>query len=437
MTRLNDFSYLQAGDIIDAAEKAQTPFYLYDERMIEDRCGKALSMPNAYGITVRYAMKANSTKAIMQIIYKQDVHFDASSLNEVKRALYAGVPLDRILLTTQEVPHGSERADLEEMMLAGLLYNVCSMRQMELISDFASENNIPLSIRLHPGTGAGESASRNTGDNYSCFGVHLADIDEVLDCAGAKGIVFNRVHTHIGSGGDPALWKSNIDTELGLIERYFPKAEIINLGGGLKDARMPDEDAADIEELGHYAKAQIEAFYNKTGRKLRMEIEPGTYLMANSGYIVTMVLDKKTTGNSGFRFVILDGGMEVNARPAMYGSRHPFYVIGDNGELKSSDYLPGTTRDYSAVVVGRCCESGDCQTLDSDGSIMLHPMAEPEIGDFVVIGGAGAYCSSMTPFNYNSHEQAAEILLTDDRALVDIRRRQTLEQMTENEISYI
>lgn len=437
MDRLNDFSYLQTGDIIDAAESNQTPFYLYDERTIKDRCAKAMSMPNAFGITVRYAMKANSTKAIMQIISKQGVHFDASSLSEVKRAAYAGVPLDHILLTTQEVPLGEERGDLEEMMLGGLLYNVCSMRQMELVSDFAAKNSIPLSIRLHPGVGAGESASRNTGDDYSCFGVHLVDLERLLNYAGDKGIVFDRVHTHIGSGGDPALWRNNIDIELGLIEKYFPKAQVINLGGGLKESRMPDESSADINQLGQYAKKQIEAFYERTGRKLKMEIEPGTFIMANSGYIVTSVLDKKITGSKGFPFVILDGGMEVNARPAMYGSRHPLYVIGGDGQLKSSDFQPKIEGDYSAVVVGRCCESGDSQTLDIQGNILLRPMAEPEMGDFVVIGGAGAYCSAMAPFNYNSHEQAAEVLLTEGGELVTIRFRQTLEQMTVNEISFL
>lgn len=439
MSRLNNFSFVESNDIYDATQSFETPFYLYDEKLIIERCKNAISMPNAFGITVRYAMKANSTKALMQIIKKQGMHFDASSLNEVKRAVYAGVPLNLILLTTQEVPEREERTDLEEMMLAGLGYNVCSLRQLHMVGDFVQKHQLPLSIRMHPGIGAGESASRNTGDDYCCFGVHLSDISKVLAYAGDKGIKFNRVHTHIGSGGDPELWRNNIDIELDILEKYFPDAEIINLGGGLKEARMPDEVAADIEQLGLYAKQQIEAFYKRTGRKLKVEIEPGTYIMANSGYIISKVLDKKTTGLKGFNFIILDGGMDLNARPGMYGSRHPFYVIDSEGKYRYSDHFPQSANGdiYDAVVVGRCCESGDCQTLTEDGEISPRTIAEPAIGDYVVIGGAGAYCSSMTPFNYNSHYQAEEVLLTEHKELVEIRKRQTIEQIMANEISFI
>jgi len=438
MNRLNNFSNVRVESIFDAIGVYQTPFYLYDEQLIIDRCKQALNMPNAYGITVRYAMKANSTKAIMQIIQGQGLHFDASSLNEAKRAVSAGIPHDSILLTTQEVPAGDRRAELEQMMLAGMQYNVCSLRQLFLAGDFVQAHGIPLSIRVHPGVGAGETASRNTGDDYSCFGVHLSDIDEVLEYANKKNIVFNRVHTHIGSGGDPEMWQNNIDIELDIINEYFPDAKIINLGGGLKEARMPDETAANIEQLGLYAKRQLELFYARTGRKLKMEVEPGTYIMANAGYIVTSVVDKKITGENGFNFVILDGGMDVNARPAMYGSRHPFYVLGENGELKYSDYFPdiASRNKYEAVIVGCCCESGDCQTLNGAGEIVPREIAQPEISDYIVIGGAGAYCSSMTPFNYNSHEQAAEVLLTEGKEIKLVRRRQSLEQMEQSDLDY-
>lgn len=304
-----------------------------------------------------------------------------------------------------------------------------------MVGDFARHNKIDLSIRIHPGVGSGESASRNTGDKYSCFGVHMSDIKKVLDYAEEKGIRFNQVHVHIGSGGDPEMWRRNIDLELGIIERYFSDAEIVSFGGGLKEARMPGEIAADLADLGEYAKKQIERFYEKTGRKLKMEIEPGTYIVANSGYAVTKVIDKKRTGENGFNFIILDGGMELNARPLMYGSQHPFYVISKDGELISSEFsIAAADTGFSAVVVGKCCESGDSQCLDSTGKIIPRAIGEPEIGDILVIGGVGAYCSSMTPFNYNSHTQIPEILYTQDGELKLIRKAQSLEQLVENEL---
>ena len=197
---------------------------------------------------------------------------------------------------------------------------------------------------------------------------------------------------------------------------------------------MPDESPADLILLGEYAKKRIEEFYAKTGSRLHMEIEPGTYITANSGYAVTSVIDKKRTGDDGFDFIVLDGGMEISQRPSLYGSRHPFYTVSEAGELKSSEFGADGSSGYSAVVAGKCCESGDCQTLDENGHITPRPMMEPEIGDYLVIGGAGAYCSAMTPFNYNSHTQISEVLIKTTGEQVLIRRRQTLAQIIQNEI---
>jgi diaminopimelate decarboxylase len=435
MSRLNGFCTVDSGVIATAAKKFGTPFYLYDEGFLIEKCKAVLSMPNAYGLEARYAMKANSNKTILQIINDQGFQIDASSLNEAKRAALAGIPLERIMLTTQEVPEKQQRKDLEQMMLNGMKYNVCSLRQLHLIGDFAKKHGIDLAIRVHPGLGTGESASRNTGDDYSCFGVHLTDIEEALAYAQQKGIKFTKVHTHIGSGGNPEIWKQNVDLELNIIQKYFHDAKTVSFGGGLKEARMPDEHAADIIALGNYAKQQIEKFYQETGTKLSAEIEPGTFIAANLGYAVTKVVDKKKTGPKGLAFAVLDGGMDINCRPLMYGSRHPFYVISKKGVLLSSEYgeeSKSVKRDM--VVVGTCCESGDSQCLNNDGHNVPRVMAEPEIGDIVVVGGAGAYCSSMAPFNYNSHVQIPEVLYTSDGQLQLIRKRQTLKQMVANEI---
>jgi diaminopimelate decarboxylase len=148
-------------------------------------------------------------------------------------------------------------------------------------------------------------------------------------------------------------------------------------------------------------------------------------------------MDKKQTGNDGFNFLLVNGGMEVNSRPLLYGSKHPFYIVSKSGELLSSeDNLKNSTQKTDKrIIVGRCCESGDSFTLDSAGHIVPRLMADPETGDYIVIGGSGAYCSSMTPFNYNSHVQIPEVLVRSDNSLKLIRKRQTLLQIVENEIS--
>lgn len=160
-------------------------------------------------------------------------------------------------------------------------------------------------------------------------------------------------------------------------------------------------------------------------------IEPGTFLVANAGFIVTKVTDKKSTGE--YNFLLLNGGMELNTRPLLYGSKHPFYIVDQTGKLLSSEWNLKPEHNEFAVV-GRCCESGDSQSLHEDTKcILLRRMHEPAIGDFVLIGGTGAYCSSMSPFNYNSHIQAPEYLFTSKGEVVLIRQPQTLEQILQNE----
>jgi diaminopimelate decarboxylase len=245
--------YENTADILQAAEQYGTPVYLYDEGMIVKKCGEAPNMPSAFGLTVRYAMKANSNRTLLPIIDRQGLYIDASSLIEIRRAYIAGIDPKRIMLSTQEVPENEDRAELERFILNGLTYNVCSLRQLYLIGDFVQKHGLDLSVRIHPG---------------------------------------------IGSGADPFIWWQNIDLEMAILEEYFPYAETVNFGGGLKEARMPDELPVDIAELGEYAKQRIRQFKQRTGRKLRMEIEPGAYIVANEGYAITRVIDKKERGRT-------------------------------------------------------------------------------------------------------------------------------------------
>jgi diaminopimelate decarboxylase len=436
MTTLAPFTRLTPRQVVESAALAGTPHYLYDEAHLVERCRRVLSMPSAFGLSAGFAMKANSSRAILEIMAREGMGIDASSLNEARRARQAGVPAGRIMLTSQEVPEGQDRRDLEAMMRDGLRYNACSLRQLERVAPFARAQGIALSARVSPGVGSGESVTRNTGDKYSSFGVHLDDLDRFTAAARAAGVTIAAVHVHIGSGGDPAAWAENVDRMLAIVEKWFPDAKALNLGGGFKEARMPDEKPADVAALGAHAKERLEAFADLTGRKLHLVVEPGTYLVANAGWLVTQVVDRKSSGPDGFDFVLADGGMETNTRPLLYGSRHPFYVVSKAGELLSSEYdLPAARGAAERVVVGRCCESGDSQSLDDHGHIVPRRMAEPAVGDLLVVGGAGAYCAAMSPFNYNSHLQAPEVLLRTDGRLRLIRRAQTLEQITANELS--
>lgn len=425
---------LDAALVPEIAEKWGTPVYLHDREFIENSCTQLLNMPNAYGLHVRYAMKANSDRTVLRVVTAKGLDLDCSSLNEVARAYSAGIPYARMMLTTQEVPVGEERTELEEMIRSGLKYNVCSLTQFRLIADFAGANGIELSIRVHPGAaGGGESQTRDTGSEYSCFGVHLNDVPTLKSLADALGLRLTQVHVHIGSGGDPEKWRENIDRELGFVRTYFPDATTVSFGGGLKVARMPGEKKADIASLGAYASQRLTEFKQASGRELQMEIEPGTFVVANSGHIITRIIDKKLTNE--LNFLIVDGGMELLTRPLLYGSEHPVTIVRLDGTLLSSEYDGfSATAAKPFGIVGRCCESGDSVRLDGDGNIVPVLVAEPDIGDFVVIGGTGAYSESMSPENYNSHRKPPAVMKTGNADLVLIRKKQSREQIIQNEL---
>lgn len=149
--------------------------------------------------------------------------------------------------------------------------------------------------------------------------------------------------------------------------------------------------------------------------------------MVNNGSIVTTVDDVVSTGDNGYTFVKIDAGMDVNTRPSLYAAKHPLVVVPkvETQSAKTANY----------VYVGHCCESGDLFTQAEGGGPVTRITGEAKLGDYVVMEGAGAYCSSMSAKNYNSFPETAEILINLDGSFQLIRKRQNLEQIFQNEIS--
>jgi diaminopimelate decarboxylase len=187
---------------------------------------------------------------------------------------------------------------------------------------------------------------------------------------------------------------------------------------------MPEEPSVDLLDVGSHVHGELEAFRQRDGRALGLEIEPGTFLVANAGAIVAACVDVVDTGRDGYLFAKLDAGMPEVARPSLYGAQHPIDVLAEG-------------REQAAVVfVGPCCEAGDILTPAPGDPEALAPrwVPRPRIGDLVVIGGAGAYCAAMATINYNSYPQAPEVMLEPDGSLRLLRRRQAPEQVWANEV---
>jgi diaminopimelate decarboxylase len=400
---------------------AGTPVYVYDETTLRRQAAAALSFPSAFGLTARYAMKACPNAALLRLFTDVGMAIDASSGYEVARAIRAGVDPARISLSTQELPE-----DFAEWVREGITVNACSLGQLERFGRAFPGGRIGL--RINPGLGSGGTTKTNTGGPASSFGIWHELLPQADEIIARHGLVVFRIHSHIGSGSDPDVWVRVASMTLSFVEKYASVTHC-NLGGGYKVARMPHEKGTDLQVIGTPVKRLFEEFAARTGRRLHLEIEPGTFMVANAGAIVTRIQDIITTGESGYRFLKLDTGMTELARPSLYGAQHPMKVVPANDE--------GSVRgEAEYIATGHCCESGDMLTPKAGEPETLEPrrLLEARVGDHLVIGGAGAYASAMATINYNSFPQAPEVLLRENGEVVLIRRRQTLDQVLQNEM---
>ena len=397
-----------------------TPVYVYDQRALEAAADEVLGFPSAYGLTARYAMKALPTAAIIRIFSAKGLHIDASSGFEAERALVAGVAPEQIQISAQALPQ-----DLKGLVERGVLFNACSLDQLEAYGRLFPGREV--SVRINPGLGSGHNNRTNVGGPASSFGIWHEHLDRVRAIAAAADLRITRMHTHIGSGGDPEAWKHCARLSLG-IAAQLPEVATLNLGGGFKVARMADETSADLTEIGNALLGDFRDFAEQHQRELHLEVEPGNYLVARAGAILASVGDVVDTGSEGYTFAKVDTGMTEFLRPNLYGAQHPIAIIPAD---------PGADREeVDLLLAGHCCESGDMMTPAPGDPEGLAPrrLMRPLPGDAVVIGGAGGYCSSLAASNYNSFPQAPEVLITPDGDLRLIRRRQNLEQILANEL---
>ncbi len=217
------------------------------------------------------------------------------------------------------------------------------------------------------------------------------------------------------------------------IAARLPDVRVLSLGGGFKVGRMADEVSADLGAIGARIVPRVEKFAAAHGRELALEIEPGTYLAANCGALICTIADiVETSGTEGYRFIKIDAGMSEIIRPSMYGGQHPIVVVPATEE--GQEQQERGTGDY--LVVGHCCESGDVLTPapGDPEALRTRTLLEPRVGDALVIDSAGAYCAGMAAKNYNTFPECAEVFLRTDGSAQLIRRRQTLDQILQNEV---
>jgi len=371
-----------------------TPRYEYSRQVISDRIDLLTNLDLPYGLTVRYAIKANPFPEIIAMMHKGGVHFDASSSYEAAELLALGIPGHHISLSSQQTPH-----NLPELLSAGVQFVATSIHQLELFLDTPNRPDT-VAIRINPDLGMGHNARTSTGGVSASFGIWHEYISDVLVRTEASGVTISRLHLHIGSGADPKVWGEVMTRALEIVA-LFPDVTTLDIGGGYKVHRFGEEKEADVTIIAAEFKQQLEAFADATGRKLALEIEPGTYFIAHAGTLVATIDDIVDTGKNGYTFLKLNTGMNDFLRTTMYGAQHRIEVVND----------AETYEDY--VVVGHNCESGDIFTTvpgDSE-SIAPRKLKTAHMGDEVRIYDTGAYCASMRARGYNSFPAAPEVMV--------------------------
>lgn len=389
--------FLNNSEVIDAVKMHGSPIYVYSQSLLTQYGKEALKFKGPYGTTVRYAVKANPHPKVISIFNELGLHFDASSGGEVEMLIDNGINPSKIALNSQQLPD-----NLKELTDQGVYFTATSLHQLETYGRLTPGGT--LGVRLNPGIGSGENKKVLTGGVTAGFGIWHEYIPNIIDIAKKYNLTINKVHTHIGAGTDPAVWArvAKVTVEL---SRSFKDVTAISLGGGFKVGRMDTEPTVDVPAVGKKVYELLKDNYNKTGQKLHVEIEPGTYLTALTGLLIAQVIDVVDTGKDGYSFIRTNTGMNDFLRPIMYGAQHPMWIVPKTGQ-QSPDLV-----EY--VVIGHNCESGDLLTPQRDNPDTLGPRLLPkaQIGDYVVIGGAGAYCAAMSAKGYNSFKSAKEVVV--------------------------
>ncbi len=395
--------------IADIAREFGTPTYVYDAARIVQRIQDLAAFD-----VVRFAQKANSNLAVLDLCRRSGALVDAVSAGEIQRALRAGYP------ATGEPPPIVYTADifdrdsLELVTTHGIAVNCGSLDMIEQYG--ARMAGAEITLRINPGFGHGHSRKTNTGGEHSKHGIWHEALPDALALAKAQGLQVAGLHVHIGSGGDLKHLARVAGAVETLARLVGPGLRSISAGGGLPVPYRPQDERLDPAAYfapWDAARKRLEAEF---GHALSLEVEPGRYLTAEAGVLVSEVRAVKRTG--AHTFVLVDAGFNTLARPVMYGSYHPM-------SLCPQDDTPRPLQDV--VVGGPLCESGDIFTQEEGGLVRTQRLPAARVGDLLLIECAGAYGAVMSS-NYNSKPQPAELLVVEGRAQL-VRARQSDEDM--------
>jgi diaminopimelate decarboxylase len=397
-------------DVRALANRVPTPFYAYNANSIRRRIAGLEDGLQGLDATICFAVKANPSLAILHLMAEAGLGADIVSAGELRRALNAGIPAQRIVFSGV----GKTQTEMAEALAAGIWkFNVESAAELQSLQRVAQERQVhaQAAVRINPDVDAGTHEKISTGKSENKFGVSIDEARHWFDSADTLSHVqVNGLHVHIGSqilSLEPfRLALERVTSFWRELAASGHKIDSIDVGGGLGVRYRADQESP--IEPAQYTTAIRSALRGFEGR---IVLEPGRYLVAEAGALVTRVIRVKQGASR--HFLIIDAAMNDLLRPSLYDAWH------DIVPLHSED-RPRQRYD----IVGPVCETGDTFAIGRELPTCV-------TDDVLMITGAGAYGASMAS-TYNSRPLLAEVMVDGHRYAV-IRRRQTHEEMIAGE----
>ena len=384
----NKVPFVEDTSLNDIIKVCQTPFYVYSQKIITQKVER---VKKALGNNIFFSVKSNSNQAILKLMQSFDIGADVVSLGELKRSLSAGFHPSKIIFEGV----GKSKDDIIYAIQKNIrLINTESFEEIKLIHKLALEKNknVNIGIRLNPDINGGTISKISTGKKTDKFGIEIDDIENIINIIkNCKNLNLIGISCHIGSQiSDMDAYKNTFSEMKKAADKFVASGiniKHVDLGGGFYVKYNNKDPEFKIENL---RKELDDCFGNSS---YELSFEPGRYLVAEAGIIVTSVINIKKNG--GINYLIVDAGMNTLIRPAMYNAYHGLETINN----KSDNYLKYT-------VAGPICESSDIFIKDVS-------LAKQNIDDILIIKDTGAYGKVMSS-NYNSRSLPFEVLVNKE-----------------------
>ncbi|MDP8259318.1 MAG: diaminopimelate decarboxylase [Candidatus Aadella gelida] len=392
--------------LAEIVKEYPTPFYLYSYKTVMWHFSKIKEAFSEMDPLICFSMKSNSNLSICKALVDSGAGLDIVSGGELYKALKAGCPPERIVYASV----GKTEEEVKNAIQKGILFfNVESLPELIMIDTIAGKlkKKVKVALRINPDVKADTHDYITTGTKEKKFGIDLKTAEDIFDNANKYPHVFLKgIHVHIGSQiTEIAPFVTALKKVLEFIDKGNIDIEWLNIGGGFGIV-YNKEKATSAKD---FAEAIVPLV---RGKGLKLILEPGRFIMGNSGILVCKVIYIKT-GSTGKKFAIVDAGMNDLIRPSLYEAYHEIKPVNERDSEESK---------YD--VVGPICESGDYLALD-------RKLPELVTGEYLAVMSAGAYGFTMAS-NYNSRPRPAELLALNGEIKV-VRKAETYKDLVRGE----